>query len=210
MIETILPHEYMPAHTHGIYGKRWEAPTKITIHHTGCVADAESIAKAFQQDDRWASANYVIGRYGKIIMCVPEDYAAGTSDSKDNDYKAITIEVCNDGGAPDWKISAEAEEALMKLCADICRRHNIKLVYTGDETGTLTTHIMFTATACPGKYILGKLSDYAEEINFRCKYDTDGDYDIKLVDAINALKSARDGTGYTVGDAIAILKYLVR
>lgn len=210
MVETTLPHGYIAAHAHGVYGRRKEAPTKITIHHTGCVADAESIAKAFQRDDRWASANYVIGRYGKIIMCVPEEYAAGTSDSKDNDYAAITIEVCNDSGAPDWKISAEAEEALIKLCADICTRHDIELVYTGDETGTLTTHNMFAATACPGKYILGKLGEYAEEINFRHKYDTDSDYTITLSDAINALKSARDNTGYSVGDAITILKYLVR
>ena len=210
MIETTLPHEYIPAHDHGIYGKRQGAPTKITIHHTGCVADAKSIASAFQRANRWAAANYVIGRYGKIVMCVPEDYAAGTSDSKDNDYQAITIEVCNDGGAPDWKISAEAEEQLIKLCADICKRHNIELIYTGDTLGTLTTHNMFAATACPGKYILGKLGEYAEEINFRRTYDTDGDFTITLTDAINALKSARDGTGYTVGDAVEIFKYLVR
>lgn len=210
MVETALSHEYMPAHAHGIYGKRWDAPTKITIHHTGCVADAESIAKAFQREDRWAAANYVIGRYGKIIMCVPEDYAAGTSDSKENDYAAITIEVCNDSGAPDWKISAEAEESLMKLCTDICKRYKINLVYRGDASGTLTTHNMFAATACPGRYIRDKLVEYAYEINFRHKYDTDGDCEIKLADAIDALKSARDGTGYTVSDAIAILKYLVR
>ena len=51
-----------------------------------------------------------------------------------NDHRAITIEVANNGGAPDWPVSDKAYAALLDLLTDICRRNGIKkLLWQGDK-----------------------------------------------------------------------------
>ncbi len=151
-----------------IGGERTSPITKFTIHHAAVVAPAENVANGFAYVEREASANYVIGGDGTIILCVPEEYRAWTSGNANNDNKAITVEVCNSTASPDWKVSDAALEAVINLGVDICRRHNLPgFNWTGDKNGTLTTHKMFQATACPGPYLESKMSYIAEEIKKR-------------------------------------------
>jgi hypothetical protein len=88
----------------------------------------------------------------------------------------VTIEVSNCKVGGEWPISDKVYEALVKLCADICIRNNIpQLIYTGDKNGTLTEHMMFQATACPGTYLhnliaSGKLS---QDVNREIKSGAD-------------------------------------
>jgi peptidoglycan hydrolase-like protein with peptidoglycan-binding domain len=120
-----------------------------------------------------ASAHYGIDSKGRIGMFVEEQYRAITSSSTANDEVAVTIEVANSSGAPDWKISDAAYEALINLCVDICKRNNIEsLDYTGDKNGNLTRHNMFANTTCPGPYLQGKFSDIAREVNARLNVQT--------------------------------------
>ena len=141
---------------------------KITIHHAACVGvSGKDIARSFT-GTREASANYCIGVDGDICLSVPEKYRAWTSSSRSNDNVAVTIEVANISGQPEWAISRESWNALIDLCVDICRRNGIaELCYTGDETGTLTEHRMFTATECPGKYLHEHMSEICNAINKR-------------------------------------------
>lgn len=144
--------------------------TKFTPHHTAVVASAEAIANGFLKPERKASANYIIGNDGKIICNVPEEFRAWTSGNADNDNRAITIEVCNETGAPEWKVSDAALEALINLGVDVCRRYNLPgFTWTGDKNGTLTIHKMFQATACPGPYLGSKMPYIAAEITKRLK-----------------------------------------
>lgn len=141
---------------------------KFTPHHTAVVAPAENIANTFTNPNREASANYVIGNDGEIILCVPEDKRPWTSGNSDNDNQAITVEVCNSTGAPNWEVSDKALEALINLGVDICRRYNLPgFTWTGDKNGTLTIHKMFQATACPGPYLESKMPYIAAEITKR-------------------------------------------
>lgn len=118
------------------------------------------------QGERAASANYGIGSDGRIALYVPEDYRSYASSNRSNDNVAITIEVANCGGAPDWPVSDKALEATIKLCVDICKRNDIKeLNYTGDSKGNLTRHNMFVATTCPGSYLQNRFSYIAKEVN---------------------------------------------
>ena len=150
------------------YNKRNAPILKFTPHHTAVVAPAENIARGFQSQAREASSNYVIGVDGTIILCVPEEYRAWTSGNADNDNQAITIEVCNSTGAPEWRVSDAALEALINLGVDICKRYNLPgFTWTGDKNGTLTIHKMFQATACPGPYLESKMPYIAEEIKKR-------------------------------------------
>ena len=150
------------------YGKRG-TPTKITIHHMAVVnASLVAIGNTFANKSRRACSNYGIDSKGKVALYLGEDYAPMTSSNKANDMLAVTIEVSNSKGAPNWEISDAAYKTLIDLCVDICQRNGIKqLNFTGDKNGNLTMHCMFAATACPGPYLKGKMAGIAAEVNAR-------------------------------------------
>lgn len=127
---------------------------------------AKACADYFATTSREVSANYCIGSNGAIALSVPESNRAWTSCSRWNDQRAVTIEVADCTGSPTWKISDKAMASLIKLCIDICKRNGIKeLKFTGDKTGTLTYHYMFSSTDCPGVYIKSKTSYICNQVN---------------------------------------------
>lgn len=149
---------------------RQDSIRKITIHHMAGNMSIESCGELFANPNRQASANYGIDSSGRIGMYVEENNRAWTSGNADNDTQAVTIEVANDGGAPDWHVSDTALAKLIDLCVDICKRNNIpSLNFTGNANGNLTMHCYFQATACPGPYLKSKFTYIANEVNKRLK-----------------------------------------
>ena len=139
---------------------------KITIHHMAGNLSVEACGNVFATTERQASSNYGVGTDGRIGLYVPESRRAWTSSNRDNDNRAITIEVANNGGAPNWPVSDKALQATIALCVDICKRNGIaRLNYTGDKSGNLTMHKWFTNTLCPGPYLGGKFQYIADEVN---------------------------------------------
>lgn len=170
----------------------------ITIHHCAGVCTAESIAAIFAPVERQASCNYGIGNDGKIALVVDEANRSWCSSSRDNDHRAITIEVSNSATGGDWPVSEKAMSALINLCVDICKRNGIaRLNYTGNTSGNLTMHKWFAATACPGPYLESRFGWIAEQVNAQLGASVKtssfnvGD-EVKLV----------PGATYTSGDAI--------
>lgn len=150
------------------YSKRTGIIGKITIHHMAGNMTVERCGETFARPERQASSNYGIGTDGRVGMYVEEQNRAWTSSNFNNDNVAVTIEVANDGGAPDWHISDKAMARLIDLCVDICKRNGIRsLNFTGDKTGNLTMHSFFSATACPGPYLKSKFPYIAEQVNAR-------------------------------------------
>ena len=143
----------------------------ITIHHVAGNATVEALGELFARESRQASANYGIGSDGRIACFVEEENRSWCSGSRDNDHRAITIEVANCTGEPAWEVSEAAYEALLDLCEDICRRYDFRLNYTGDATGNLTMHKWFQATGCPGPYLEARFPQIAEEVNRRLDGD---------------------------------------
>ena len=140
----------------------------ITIHHMAGNLSIEACGAGFADPNRQASSNYGIGTDGRIGMYVEEANRSWCSSNRENDHRAITIEVANDGGAPDWHVSDKALEKTIELCVDICKRNGIaKLNFTGDKTGNLTMHNYFAATTCPGPYLESKFPYIAAEVNKR-------------------------------------------
>lgn len=144
------------------YGLRTHAIDTITIHHMAGNLSVETCGSLFHRKN--GSSNYGIGTDGRIALYVPESNGAWTSSNKTNDMRAITIEVANDICAPYWTISATAMTSLINLCADICRRNNIKgLVWSDNKSDrvnhkngcNMTLHKDFAATACPGPFLSG-------------------------------------------------------
>lgn len=141
---------------------------KITIHHMAGNLTVETCGRVFASSSRQASSNYGIGTDGRIGMYVEEKNRSWCSSSAANDNQAVTIEVANDGGAPNWHVSDKALAATIDLCVDICKRNGIsRLNYTGNASGNLTEHNYFAATACPGPYLKSKLPYIAQEVNKR-------------------------------------------
>lgn len=152
---------------------RDHAIDKITIHHMAGDFSVETCGNIFTRVGRNGSSNYGIGSDGRVGLYVHECDRAWTSGSRENDMRAVTIEVANDCKAPSWHVSDRAFARLLDLVEDICRRNGIeKLNYTGDKSGNLTMHKFFQATACPGPYLESRFSEIASEVNRRLTGET--------------------------------------
>ena len=149
--------------------------TKITPHHVAGNASIESIGQVFQTPGRNASSNYGIGSDGRVGMYVEERDRSWCSSSAANDNQALTIEVANNSGSPNWNVSNAAWESLINLCVDMCRRNpgikqkNGKTGIYCDDTpnASLTFHRYFSATGCAQPFIWGRRQQLCSEVNRR-------------------------------------------
>ena len=142
--------------------------TAITIHHMAGNLSVESCGEIFAARERQASSNYGIGSDGRVGLYVDEANRSWCSSNRDNDNRAVTIEVANDTVGSDWHISDAALAKLIDLCVDICQRNGIpRLNFTGDKSGNLTMHKWFAPTLCPGPYLESRFPYIAVEVNKR-------------------------------------------
>ena len=147
----------------------------ITIHCMAGNLSVEACGDLFARVSKKASSNYGIGSDGRIALYVEEKDRSWCSSNALNDHRAVTIEVANDGGAPDWHVSDKAMTALIELAADICKRNQIKeLKWKADKSlagqvdkQNMTVHRWFAAKACPGDYLYEKHGYIAEQVNLR-------------------------------------------
>ena len=147
-------------------GRGGQKICKLTPHHMAGDFKIERCGELFQNPSRGASSNYGIGTDGRIACYVEEENRSYCSANGDNDRQAITVEVANDGGADtNWHISDKAWNSLVKLAVDVCTRHNFRLSYTGNASGSLTRHNMFVATTCPGPYLQSRFQELADTVN---------------------------------------------
>jgi len=133
-----------------------------------------------------ASCNYAIGSDGRIGLGVIESDAAWTSNSSFNDNQAITFEIANSAGAPNWPMTDLAINSFVKLSVDICRFYGFKKVHYENKPSNVTTkdkveewiktwekldemiitlHRWYAPKECPGQYFINKLPDIVKRIN---------------------------------------------
>lgn len=143
----------------------------ITIHCVVGQCAVEPLGELFQIKE--ASSNYGIGYDGRIGMYVEEKDRSWCSSNAENDNRAITIECASDTFEP-YAINDKVYKALIKLCADICKRNDIKeLKWKADpsligqvDKQNMTVHRWFhPGKSCPGDYIYNRLGKIAEEVN---------------------------------------------
>ena len=119
-----------------------------------------------------SSCNYAIGFDGSIGLCVDEKDRSWCSSNRDNDHRAITIEVASDTTAP-YKVTDAAYKSLIKLCADVCKRNGIKeLKWKANKSligqvnvQNMTVHRWFANKSCPGDYLYNLHGQIANEVN---------------------------------------------
>lgn len=140
--------------------------SKIIIHHMAGNLTAKGCYNVWKS--RQGSAHYAISSSGEIGQLIDEKYRAWSVANAAADSMAVTMELANDGGAPNWHVSDKAITAAINLCVDICQRNGIKkLTFTGNTSGNLLMHCYYMATACPGPYLKAKFAYIAAEVNKR-------------------------------------------
>lgn len=165
--------------SHNCNKPRNHAIDTITIHCTAGQGTAQSILSlpSFTKYDpkNGYSCNYAVGKDGSIGLCVEEANRSWCSSSKENDHRAITIEVSSEAVSP-YKVTEKALSALIELLADICKRNGIKsLVWSNNKSDrvnhrggcNMTCHRDFAAKACPGDYLYSMEGDIAAAVNKR-------------------------------------------
>ena len=172
-------------------GRRNHVIDTISIHCMAGNGSVETCGALFADPARKASSNYGIGSDGRIALYVEEANRSWCTSNAANDHRAITIEVANNGGAPDWPVSDKAYAALLDLLTDICRRNGIKkLLWKGDKSligqvdkQNMTVHRWFAAKACPGDYLYNRHGEIAAEVNRRLTGEEEEKMDIaKLIE----------------------------
>lgn len=144
----------------------------ITIHCVVGQVTAESLGEVFAKKSRRASSNYGVDKDGRIGLYCEEKDRSWCSSSSANDNRAITIEVASDTKPP-YAVTDKAFNALIELCADICKRNNIKqLLWKGDKSlvgqvdkQNMTVHRWFANKDCPGEYLYSRHGEIAKRVN---------------------------------------------
>lgn len=98
------------------------------IHHHAASNNKLATLALFAPGGREVTPNYFIaGR--EIWGIVPEDYRAFTSGSWIDDNRGITYEILNSTNGPNWEFDSATLDTVMRLDADIARRHGVRLVH---------------------------------------------------------------------------------
>ena len=145
----------------------------ITIHCIVGQWTAKQGCDYFATTDRECSANYIVGKDGSIGLSVDEADRSWCTSSRENDNRAVTIEVASDTEHP-YAVTDAAYAALIKLVADICKRNGIKkLVWSTNKTDrvshangcNMTVHRDYANKACPGQYLYDRHGAIAAAVN---------------------------------------------
>lgn len=140
------------------FGKKNSNPrnSKVCIftpHVMGGNMSALNCARMHKNGDS-CSANFYIGSDGSLVLGVPEERRPWTSSSPSNDHAAITVEVANIKGRPNYEISNAAYNTLVRLCAYVCLKYKFEPYYDGTKNASITEHRMFNKKKeCPGNYL---------------------------------------------------------
>jgi len=152
LISGTVPH-------HDKYNRRPGKVTRVIQHHWAdtTMGGENSLASA----GRRASVNYLVHNDGAIKGQVPEEFRPWTSSSAAADNPSITIEVQNETGGPEWKVSDAARNSIARLIADIAIRHGFGSLNRTNYRG----HREFASTACPGPYLYPRLQSVCDAAN---------------------------------------------
>lgn len=176
----------------------------VSIHCYVGQATIESAADWFSSPECDASCNYVIGYDGRIAVIVDESDRSWCTSSRENDHRAITIEVASGDKHP-FTVKAAAYEALIDLLVDICKRNPGigKLKWKADKSligqpdkQNMTVHRWFANKECPGEYLYSRHAQIAAEVNAR----------LEAPSSSSGSSSSASTTTINVGDTVSINK----
>ena len=187
----------------------------LAIHCVVGQTSVETLGAVFAQSSKQASSNYGVGYDGRIGLYVEEKNRSWCTSSSYVDNRCITIEVASDTYSP-YAVTDAAYSALIKLCADICKRNGIKkLVWSTDANKrknflngcNMQVHRDWANKACPGDYLYERMGDIAAKVNDLLGADTTPENDPAPVDYVT-LKAQQLQRGDS-GNAVWALQWLL-
>lgn len=136
------------------------AVTGIWIHHQADGAGPDSIDYMIGYNDRGSHPTYAIddNSSATVVGIIHPDLCP-SSTGYSNDRGAITVEIANTGGAPDWPVSMKALEQVAQIIAHHAKesprenraeRNRPGVAQKGFWVGI---HKQVMATACPGPFV---------------------------------------------------------
>lgn len=131
---------------------------RVIFHHWAGKVGGDSRLK---DPNEAVSCTYIIYSDGTIVGQVPEELRPWTSGGFDADGRSITFEIQNETLGPDWKISKKAQDAAIRLLADIAKRYK----WGGITASRTRGHREFQATSCPGPFVWPRLNLFREKAN---------------------------------------------
>lgn len=164
-------------------GKRTHTIDRITPHCVVGQVSVERLGSIFAPASRKASCNYGIGSDGRVGLYCDEGNRSWCSSSNANDQRAVTIECASDTTHP-YAFKEVVYNKLIDLCADICKRNgkntliwinnkNKALNYTPKSNEMLiTVHRWFDNKACPGDWLMNRMSDLVTKVNAKLSTPT--------------------------------------
>ena len=159
-------------------GRRTQAISRITPHCVVGQCSIENLCGWFSQPSAKCSANYGIGKDGRIGLVVDEANRSWCTSSSYNDNRAITIECASDTTDP-YRMNDIVYTQLINLCTDICKRNGkSKMVWLPTKSQRMnyepranemliTVHRDYANKSCPGEWLYSRLSDLANQVNKR-------------------------------------------
>lgn len=146
--------------------ERHRAVDMFVIHHTAGTnnAVAEETVAGY---GRRSSANYFITNSGEVVCVVDEDFGAWSVGNHVWEQRAVSVEVVNSAGAPNWPISAAAAESLARLVADVAARRGFPLdrEHVIGHKEVVQRFGVGYSTACPGGIPMDAIVNRARQIN---------------------------------------------
>ena len=134
------------------YSRSGEKQNKIeflVIHWVGnagssAIANRNYFENLKNTHKTYASSHYIVGLNGEVIRCIPDDEVAFHSGSYSENRKSIGSENCHPN--VDGKFNEQTYNALVELCAELCKKYNIGI-------NNVKTHNMITGKNCPKYYV---------------------------------------------------------
>lgn len=115
-------------------------PTKIAVHYIGNAgSSAQGNRNYFANCLNYVSSHYIIGLNGEILRLIPENEISYCTNQA-NSY-TISIECCHPDST--GKFNDKTLNALIELCADICKRRGF------NPNKDIIRHYDITQKACP-------------------------------------------------------------
>lgn len=164
-------------------GKRTHTIDRITPHCVVGQVSVERLGSIFAPASRKASCNYGIGSDGRVGLYCDEANRSWCSSSNANDQRAVTIECASDTTHP-YAFKEVVYNKLIDLCTDICKRNGKNtLIWINDKNKALnytpksnemllTVHRWFANKACPGDWLMNRMSDLANKVNAKLSTPT--------------------------------------
>lgn len=139
--------------THGRFNK-----TSVTLHHNGGRNSFSSLLTVWRT--RPASAHFDVDSTGSVAQYVDvNEYAWAVGDTHGNE-SSISIEMCDETLAPEWKVSDVTLASATRLAGWLFA-HVVKAEPTAEN---FFPHRHWSSTDCPGPYVLAKWNELLADV----------------------------------------------